>query len=270
MKFTEYFLEDNTFKFLKSIRSGREPWSALSAITRIIQRFLKDKEDSVTDEFIEFCQPNIHSISDAIAEECSFSVSRTIIATDHIFLRHSSVFIGRGTTLEAGATIKGPSVIGKNCEIRHGAYVRGGVIVGNSCVIGHVTEIKNSIIMDHTNAGHFNYIGDSILGSYVNMGAGAKLANLQFRTREEIDADAISEIVISEDGRSIATGLKKFGAVIGDYTEIGCNTVTSPAALIGANCWVYPNTTVPKGFYKPGSVIKSAGASVVEIIERST
>jgi NDP-sugar pyrophosphorylase family protein len=208
------------------------------------------------------------SLSKGVEEECSITVSRTLFIKDFIYFRSAGVFIGQGTKLEAGATINGPCVIGSGCEIRQGAYIRGGVIVGDNCVIGHATELKNSIIMDNSHAGHFNYVGDSILGSHVNLGAGAKLANLQFRVKEEIDQNSISEIVLKIDGEVVNSRLKKFGAIIGDYTEIGCNAVTAPGTLIGANCWVYPNTTVPKGFYSPGVVIRNAGAESVEVIER--
>ena len=269
MKFTDFFLENNTFKFLNEINKGKEPWTALADIPCILEKFLESKEDVVTDEFIEFCQPNILSLSKAVAEECSITVNRTLFIKDFIYFRNAGVFIGQGTKLEAGAIIKGPCAIGNNCDIRQGAYIRGGVIVGDNCVVGHATEVKNSIIMDKSHAGHFNYVGDSIIGSHVNLGAGAKLANLKFRVKDEIDNGEMSEIAIHIDGKVVNTRLKKFGAIIGDYTEIGCNAVTSPGTLIGANCWVYPNTTVPKGFYNSGVVIKNAEAQSVEVFERA-
>ena len=102
---------------------------------------------------------------------------KTPIISENLGIR-----IGSGTILEPTAIIKGPAIIGKNNDIRQGAYMRGNVMVGDHCVIGHCTEIKNSILMNHVEAGHFNYVGDSILGSYVNMGAGSRLANVQFRS----------------------------------------------------------------------------------------
>lgn len=268
MEFADFFSENNGFKFIKEIRKRSEPWSALLDIPSIIGNFLRGKEDVSTDEFIEFCQPNILSLSKDVSEECSIMVNRTLFIKDFIYFRSAGVYIGQGTKLEAGATINGPCVIGSGCDIRQGAYIREGVIVGDHCVVGHATELKNSIIMDNSNAGHFNYVGDSILGSHVNLGAGAKLANLRFRTKDELVNDEMSEIVLKINGRAVNTGLRKFGAIIGDYTEIGCNAVTSPGTLIGANSWVYPNTTVPKGFYNPGVFIKNAGAESVEVAER--
>jgi bifunctional N-acetylglucosamine-1-phosphate-uridyltransferase/glucosamine-1-phosphate-acetyltransferase GlmU-like protein len=107
--------------------------------------------------------------------------------------------------------------------------------------------------MDHTEAGHFAYIGDSILGYHVNLGAGTKLANLQLRTQEEKESGKINPIKITIDEKVIDTGMQKFGAVVGDYVEIGCNSVTCPGALIGKNSWILPNTTVRKGYYLPHS-----------------
>ncbi|GMT42383.1 MAG: hypothetical protein IEMM0002_0794 [bacterium] len=164
--------------------------------------------------------------------------------------------IGAGTIIEPTACIKGPSLIGGGCEIRHGAYLRGDVIAGDVCTLGHTTEIKRSILMNHTEAGHFNYIGDCVIGSYVNLGAGTKLANLKFRTPEDKKAVAFPEITFTYEGKRMNTGISKFGAIIGDYCEAGCNSVFSPAVMMGAQCWVYPNITVPSGYYPPKSVIR--------------
>jgi len=161
------------------------------------------------------------------------------------------VFLDTGTVLEPSAIIKGPALIGKGCEIRQGAYLRGNVVIGDHCVIGHNTEIKNSILMNHTEAGHFNYIGDSILGSYVNLGAGSRLANLEFRSPADKRDVLFPRILIEVEGEEIHTGRSKFGAVLGDYVEIGCNAVLSPAVLMGKESWVYPNVTVPKNYYPP-------------------
>ena len=166
------------------------------------------------------------------------------------------VFIGAGTKIEPAAIIKGPAIIGKNCDIRQSAYLRGNLITGDVCTLGHATEIKNTILMDHTEAGHFNYIGDCVIGSYVNLGAGTKLANLKFRTPEEKKAVAFPVITFRHEGKKVKTGVSKFGAVIGDYCETGCNAVTSPAVLLGPNCRVYPNATVASGYYRPKSIIK--------------
>jgi NDP-sugar pyrophosphorylase family protein len=140
--------------------------------------------------------------------------------------------------VEPGALIRGPALIGPNSEVRQGAYVRGSVLVGEGCVVGHATEVKNGLFLDGAKAGHFAYVGDSILGFGVNLGAGTKLANLK-----------IIEGTIRLRGPDgpVDTGRRKLGAVLGDGTETGCNSVTSPGALMAPKTMVFPNTTVPAG-----------------------
>lgn len=138
-----------------------------------------------------------------------------------------SIVIGEGTIVEPGAYIQGPCIIGKRCQIRHGAYIRGETIIGDACVIGHATEVKHSIFLNGAKAPHFNYVGDSILGNDVNLGAGVKCANVK------LDHSEIAK-----------TGLKKMGAVIGDLAQLGCNAVTSPGTLIGRQAVIYPCVNV--------------------------
>ncbi|MFQ5482473.1 MAG: hypothetical protein ACE5ER_06905 [Nitrospinaceae bacterium] len=165
------------------------------------------------------------------------------------------ILIGEGSTLEPTAILKGPLVLGRGCDVRHGAYLRGNVLTGDRCTLGHATEIKNSILMNHTEAGHFNYIGDSILGAHVNLGAGSRLANLQFRTAEEKTQDFIHPIRIPLESGEVETGVPKLGAVVGDHGEVGCNVVLCPGTVLGAHIWVYPNFTVPKGVYDPRQIL---------------
>lgn len=143
------------------------------------------------------------------------------------------ISIGAGTVLEPGAYIKGPCILGKNCVVRHGAYIRGDFIAGEGCVIGHDTEIKNAVFLNNTHAAHFAYVGDSILGNDVNLGAGTKCANLKFN-REEI--------FLTFKGSKIPSGLRKFGAVFGDGSQTGCNSVTNPGTLMGKGSCSYPCT----------------------------
>ena len=168
------------------------------------------------------------------------------------------IWIGEGTVLEPTAIIKGPTIIGRKNDIRQGAYLRGNVLAGDRCVIGHCTEIKNSVLMNHVEAGHFNYIGDSILGSYVNLGAGSRLANVQFRSLKEKQDDFIHPIEIPMENGPVRTGLSKLGGVLGDNVEVGCNAVICPGTLVGKNNWIRPNSTVPKGFHPPGHAIAPA------------
>jgi len=179
-----------------------------------------------------------------------------------VLLRPLNIFLDEGTVLEPSAIIKGPALIGKGCEIRQGAYLRGNVVVGDHCVIGHNTEIKNSILMNHTEAGHFNYIGDSIIGSYVNLGAGSRLANLEFRSPADKRDILFPRIHMKVEGKEIHTGRSKFGAVLGDYAEVGCNAVLSPAVMMGKESWVYPNITIPKGYYPPKTRLVSADRKI--------
>lgn len=141
------------------------------------------------------------------------------------------VSIGKGSVIEPGAYIKGPCLIGQHCTIRHGAYIRGDFICGDHCVIGHDTEIKNSLFLDGVHAAHFAYVGDSILGNKVNLGAGTKCANLKLDN---------SGVKIHYNGQLIETGLRKFGAILGDETQIGCNSVTNPGTLFGKKVFCYP------------------------------
>jgi len=179
-----------------------------------------------------------------------------------VYFEALGIFLDEGTILEPAAIIKGPAVIGKHCEIRQGAYIRGNALVGSHCIIGHATEVKNAVIMNHSEAGHFNYVGDSILGSYVNLGAGSRLANLQFRTAEEKDREFIHSIQLQLSGEATDTGMEKLGAVLGDYVELGCNAVTCPGVLVGKHSWVYPNTTLPKGFYRPHAFLGPADRKI--------
>jgi len=182
--------------------------------------------------------------------------SHSAVVLEHELVCPSiKVCIGEGTKIEPGAVIKGPAIIGKNCDVRQTAYLRGGMITGDVCTLGHATEIKNSILMNHTEAGHFNYIGDCVLGSYVNLGAGTRLANLKFRTPEQKKAVAFPEITFRHEGKIVKTGLSKFGAIIGDYCETGCNSVMMPGTILGKNCMVYPNYTV-RGTWKNETILK--------------
>ncbi len=146
----------------------------------------------------------------------------------------NNVFIGEGSVVEDGAMIKGPAIIGKNCEIRHNAYIREHVIIGDHCVIGNSSEIKHSILFNHCQVPHFNYVGDSILGHKAHLGAGVKISNVKL---------VPGNIFVEMDGVPFDTGLRKFGALVGDFAEIGCNSVLNPGCIIGRHSILYPNTS---------------------------
>ena len=169
------------------------------------------------------------------------------------YLFNDRILIGSNSIIEPGALVRGPVVIGDNTEIRQGAYVRGNCIIGDRCVVGHTTEMKSSIMLDGAKAGHFAYIGDSILGNEVNLGAGTKLANLKM----------IPGTVMVRSGKDqIDTGRRKIGAILGDRTETGCNSVTSPGTLMGPRSIVYPGVAVPAGHYPGRTVIMPTRGSL--------
>lgn len=156
-----------------------------------------------------------------------------------------NVFIGRGTVVEPYAFIIGPAIIGENCTIRHSAYIRGDVIVGDDCIIGHCSELKSSIILNGTNVPHFNYVGDSIIGNDVNLGAGTICANLR------LDEGEILVNGRTPERESIPTGRQKLGAIIGDGTRTSCNLVLNPGTLL------------PKG-----SAVRPPASSSVRVLDR--
>ena len=141
------------------------------------------------------------------------------------------VFIGPGTRLEDGVMIKGPAIIGCNCQIRHNAYIREDVIVGNGCVVGNACELVRSVLFDGCQVPHFNYVGDSILGHKAHLGAGVILSNFK---------SLAGNVTVELDGKPFDTGLRKFGALVGDGVEVGCNAVLNPGSIIGRGAVVYP------------------------------
>src|SRR5450432_807423 len=165
----------------------------------------------------------------------------------------NSVFVGRGTIVEQGAVLKGPAWIGENCHIRSGCYVRENVIAGDGVVMGNSCEFKNCILFDEAQVPHFNYVGDSILGFRAHLGAGVILSNVRLDH---------GEIHVSATDGNIATGLKKFGAIIGDRTEVGCNAVLNPGSVIGRDCIIYPGTNF-RGVLPGNSIVKIRQTSQV-------
>ncbi len=158
------------------------------------------------------------------------------------------VYIGPGTRVAATATIVGPAWIGRDCEIRPGAFIRENAIIGDGCLVGNACEVKNSLLFNGAQVPHFSYVGDSILGARAHLGAGVILSNLK------LDNDLIT---IHHDGKSYPTGLRKFGAIIGDAVEIGCNAVINPGSLIGQGSILYPGV-VWRGILPRHSIVKGS------------
>ncbi len=155
--------------------------------------------------------------------------------------------IGKGVLIEAGALIKSPTILGDYNEVRQGAYIRGYCLTGCRCVIGHATEVKHSIFLNDAKAGHFAYLGDTILGNNVNLGAGTKMANLRFTG---------GAVPIKTPKGLIDSGLRKMGAILGDHAQTGCNSVTNPGTLLGRKSIILPNVTAPSGYHPDSTLIK--------------
>jgi len=168
------------------------------------------------------------------------------VVEEGAILKGEDIFIGRGSRVQAGAMIIGPTIIGANVEIRHGAFIRGHVLVGDGAIIGHASEIIRSVFLPGAKAPHFNYVGDSILGTKVNLGAGTKLSNLK---------NDAGEVNVNASGIVYKSALKKFGAILGDGCMLGCNSVTNPGTVMGPGCRVYPNATV-SGYHAPATIVK--------------
>lgn len=165
-----------------------------------------------------------------------------------------NVWIAKSAKVAKSAYINGPAIIGKNAEVRHCAFIRGNAIVGENAVVGNSTELKNVILFNNVQVPHYNYVGDSILGYKSHMGAGSITSNVK--------SDKKLVIVKSEDEK-IETGLKKFGAMLGDNVEVGCGSVLNPGTVIGKNTNIYPLSSV-RGVVKENSIYKKQG----EVVEK--
>ena len=169
-------------------------------------------------------------------------------------LKGENIWIAKTAKIFPTAYIKGPVIIGENAEIRHCAFIRGNAIVGNNAVVGNSTELKNVILFNNVQVPHYNYVGDSILGYKSHMGAGSITSNVKSDKKL---------IIVKKGTETIETGLKKFGAMIGDNVEIGCGSVLNPGSVIGINTNIYPLSSV-RGVIPANSIYKKQN----EIIEK--
>lgn len=169
------------------------------------------------------------------------------------------VFIHKSASVAPSAYIMAPTIIGANTEVRHCAFIRGSVLVGESCVVGNSVELKNVILFDNVQVPHYNYVGDSILGYKSHMGAGSITSNLKS------DKSLVTVNVPKEDGsyEKVVTNVKKFGAMLGDCVEVGCNAVLNPGTIIGKNSSVYPTSCV-RGYVAENSIVKTGKAIIIE------
>lgn len=163
--------------------------------------------------------------------------------------RGEMIWVAKSARVFPSAFLAGPVIIGPDTEVRPGAFIRGKALVGAGCVVGNSTELKNVILFDKVQVPHYNYVGDSVLGYYAHMGAGAITSNVkQDKTL----------VKVRSGGEEIETGLKKFGAMLGDHVEIGCNSVLNPGTVVGRGSNVYPLSMV-RGVVPPGSIYKCQG-----------
>jgi NDP-sugar pyrophosphorylase family protein len=172
------------------------------------------------------------------------------------YIGHKPIYIAKGARIEPGACVLGPAYIGPGAVVRQGAYVRDNVILLSGSVLGHASEAKNSIFLPNAHAPHFNYVGDSILGHRVNLGAGTKLSNLTLVSEKDPDTGKRPSLIIKINGTDYDTGLAKIGAILGDDVQTGCNSVLNPGCLVGPRTLVYANVSLRKGYYPSDSVIK--------------
>lgn len=160
-----------------------------------------------------------------------------------------NIWVHKTATVYPTAYINGPAIIGPNTEVRHCAFIRGNALVGADCVVGNSTELKNVVLFNHVQVPHYNYVGDSILGYYSHMGAGSITSNVKSdKTLVHVKGEQFD----------LDTGLKKFGAMVGDYVEVGCNSVLNPGTVIGCNTNIYPVSMV-RGFVPENSIYKKKG-----------
>nr|WP_294463614.1 UDP-N-acetylglucosamine pyrophosphorylase [uncultured Sellimonas sp.] len=165
-----------------------------------------------------------------------------------------NVWIAKSAKVAPSAYINGPAIIGKDAEIRHCAFIRGNALVGEGAVVGNSTELKNVVLFNKVQVPHYNYVGDSILGFKSHMGAGSITSNVK--------SDKTLATVSTPEGK-IETGLKKFGAMLGDHVEVGCGSVLNPGTVVGRNTNIYPLSMV-RGYVPAGSIYKKQG----EVVEK--
>ncbi|MBN2289081.1 MAG: UDP-N-acetylglucosamine diphosphorylase [Candidatus Glassbacteria bacterium] len=194
---------------------------------------------------IEYVWEAIPRIAETIEQNLVPGVHRDAEVSPGAFVGEK-VQIGPGTVLEHGAVILGPAIIGAGCQVRSGAYIRQNVIVGEGSVVGNSCECKNCILHSSANVPHFAYVGDSLLGYKAHLGAGVKISNVKLTW---------TNVTVKGPEGPIDTGLVKFGAVLGDYTDIGCNSVLNPGTVIGPHSIVYPNSSW-RGVLPPKHIAK--------------
>lgn len=220
--------------------------------------FFDLSDSTVADLFVgcEFVWQAVSHIAEHVARLVGADQSILGQVMDGAYLSDRPVFVGPGARIEPGAYVLGPAYIGAGAVVRHGAFVRENVILLPGAILGHASESKNSLFLPEAAAPHFSYVGDSILGHRVNLGAGTKLSNLGVLSEKDKETGKRPSIRLTIDNIDYDTGLPKLGAILGDGAQTGCNSVLNPGCLIGRESLVYANTSLRKGYYPPHSIIK--------------
>ena len=228
----------------KDLPFGGEKPICLDALQ--IEALFGYPEHSIAWEYLaEFCYP-----WEALAGLSSFVLKLGNRLPDATYDKiGEAVWVAKTAKIAPTAYLGGPCIICDFAEVRHAAFIRGSAVVGAGAVVGNSTELKNCILFDGVQVPHYNYVGDSVLGYKAHMGAGAVTSNVK--------SDK-SAVTIAYDGNRVETGCKKLGAILGDFVEVGCNSVLNPGTVIGKHSNVYPLSSV-RGFVAPDSIYKSSG-----------
>ena len=225
-------------QFLRLFAYLEQPWEALSALESYLDILLS--EDPLAGSGAE-------AASGLLRGDIRLGKGAVVEAGARI---EGPVHLGAGTVVETGAYIRGPAWIGQGCEVRQGAYLRGLVLAGDGAVLGHASEFKRCVLLEGAQAPHFNYVGDSIMGIRAHIGAGVILSNVR------LDKRTVRAALLGDQSsrRLVETGLSKFGAILGDGCEVGCNSVLNPGTILGARCMVPPLSRV-KGSFPAGTTL---------------
>jgi len=219
------------------------PWSALTALDAYLDKLLG--EDI-------FSAPLPADLSGVVVHG-DLRVGKGVVLEEGVRIE-GVVHIGPGSRVESGAYIRGPAWIGAHCEVRQGAFLRGIVLAGDGAVLGHCSEFKRCILLEGAQAPHFNYVGDSVMGIKAHIGAGVILSNVRL-DKKTIRVFLPGKGSEGEKSAYIETGLEKFGAVLGDACEVGCNSVLNPGTILGARTRVAPLSRV-RGSFPEGSILQ--------------
>lgn len=210
---------------------------------------LYDLNHTLAADYLRSFQQPWEALAGIKALICELGAS---LPADEYEERSPEVWVHRTAVIAPTAFLGAPCIIGAGTEVRHGAFIRGAALVGEGCVVGNSVELKNVILFDKVQVPHYNYVGDSILGYRSHMGAGSITSNVK--------SDK-ALVVVHDGGEQIETGLKKMGAMLGDYVEVGCNSVLNPGTVIGRNSNIYPLSCV-RGVVPPDSIWKTGGVVV--------